>query len=224
MEKNTIFEEPVFGESYVYMPLHLIPESTTSVYTPFYVNELSIIEAVSKALPAGWKLYVKEHQAMLGERTLEFYKKVKKIPNVRLVQPNYYSDPKPWMQNAKGVITLAGTSAYEAALLGKQSIVWGDVPFSLIEGVTRVYSVEELPAKIKEFENIVDNQKSCAAYIATVKQLGEPVNIQYLMSVGEKIIRGQAQMDENYKKELESLERLYQKAYAAWKDAERRKI
>lgn len=65
------------------MPLHLIPESSTFTLAPIYINELSIIEAVSKSLPTGWWLYVKEHQAMLGERGEFFYKAVNKLPNVK---------------------------------------------------------------------------------------------------------------------------------------------
>lgn len=79
------------------MPLHLIPESTTSILSPFYINELSVIEAVSKSIPAGWFLYVKEHQAMLGERSLSFYKAINKLPNVKMVQLNYYNESKPWI-------------------------------------------------------------------------------------------------------------------------------
>ena len=105
------FEIPVENENYVYMPLHLIPESTTFVKAPFYINELFIIEQISKALPIGWKLYVKEHQSMLGERGFDFYKKVNQFPNVRLVKFNYYKDPKPWSENSKGVITITGTVA-----------------------------------------------------------------------------------------------------------------
>ena len=54
------------------MPLHLIPESTTLVKAPYFINELTLIEAVSKSLPIGWFLYVKEHQSMLGERSIEY--------------------------------------------------------------------------------------------------------------------------------------------------------
>ena len=89
MRKNKYFHAPVEGEKYVYMPLHMIPESSTFVLSPYYINELSIIEAVSKSLPAGWWLYVKEHQAMVGERGVEFYKKANKLPNVKMVQMNY---------------------------------------------------------------------------------------------------------------------------------------
>lgn len=41
-----------------------------------------------------------------------------------MVQLNYYNDPKPWITKSQGVVTISGTSAYEAALLGKHSIVF----------------------------------------------------------------------------------------------------
>ena len=208
LKKNTIFEDPVEGEDYVYMPLHLIPESSTFVKAPFYINEFVIIEAVSKALPAGWRLYVKEHQPMLGERGIDFYKRVKKIPNVRLVQVNYYKDPKPWIVKAKGVVTISGTSAFEAALLGKKALVFADVMFGCIDGITKVNSFEELPKLIADFGEI-DNVKSCAAYIRTVKDYGKPINMVYLMEKGERILRGLDEMDD----QLDDLEALYLKAY-----------
>lgn len=215
--KNRYFEIPEKTDNYVYMPLHLIPESTTFVKAPFYINELNIIEQVSKSLPIGWKLYVKEHQAMLGERSLGFYKKVKKFPNVKSVQFNYYDDPKPWIENAKGVITITGTGAYEAAMLGKKAIIFGDVPFKLLEGVTRVSSFEELPTLIASF-GAIDNIKSCAAYIAATKSIGMDINLKYLMSEGEAIISGREKMSDKFQKAIDDLSQFYEKAYLKYKD------
>lgn len=211
-KKNNLFESPVKGEKYVYMPLHLIPESTTFVKAPFYINELSVIEAVSKALPPTWKLYVKEHQAMIGERGIDFYKAVKKIPNVRLVQINYYNDPKPWINYAEGVITITGTSAYEAALMGKKALVFGDVMFGVIDGIEKVNSLEELPSLIKNFGH-VENEHSCAAYIKAVKRHGKSINIKYLMSKGESIIKKNERFDDKFNDQLKQLEELYYDAY-----------
>ena len=210
LKRNKYFEFPVKGEKYVYMPLHLIPESTTFVKAPFYINELTLIEAVSKALPIGWYLYVKEHQSMLGERGYDFYKRIKKIPNVRLVQPNYYKDPKPWIQNAVGIVTITGTTAYEAALMGKPSLVFGDVNFNVIDGITRVYSFEEIPKLIKGFHQL-DNKRSCAAYIKAVKELGEPIEFLKLLDDGFSIARGQIALTGEYEKEIEKLRKLYER-------------
>lgn len=206
------FENPVKDEQYVYMPLHLIPESTTFVKAPFYFNELFIIEQISKSLPIGWKLYVKEHQSMLGERSFQFYKKVKQFPNVRLVKFNYYQDPKPWIENAKGVITITGTGAYEAAMLGKKALVFGDVPFNLIEGITRIHSFEQLPELIASFGN-VDNVKSCAAYLATIKSIGKEINLKYLVSEGEAILRKQKKYSDEYDEQIDNLTSFFESAF-----------
>ena len=212
LRNNKFFEPPSKHDDYVYMPLHLIPESTTFVKAPFYINELNIIEQVSKSLPIGWKLYVKEHQSMLGERSLSFYKKVRKNPNVKLVQINYYNDPKPWIEKSKGVITITGTSAYECAMLGKKAIVFGDVPFNLIDGITQVHSFQELPDLISSFKDI-DNIKSCASYLATVKAVGMKINLKYLISEGEKILKGDTVLSDEFDGQIDQLIDFYDKAY-----------
>ncbi len=215
MGRNKVFENPIEGENYVYMPLHLIPESTVFVKASYYVDECNLIEQVSKSLPVGWRLYVKEHQAMLGERSIEFYKKVKELHNVRLVQVNYYDDPKPWLMKAKGVVTIVGTTAFEAALLGKKSILFGDVPFALIDGITRVRSFEDLPQLIRDFGD-VDNKHSCAAYLQTVKDIGFELNVFYLMGQAEKILAGKEQRDERFHQELDTLRDFYNCGYETW--------
>lgn len=208
LDKNDIFENPVEGENYVYMPLHLIPESTVFIKGSYYIDELNLIEQISKSLPIGWKLYVKEHQAMLGERSVEFYKKVKEIHNVRLVQINYYDDPKPWIMNAKGVVTIVGTTAYEEALLGRKSIVFGEVPFTLMEGITKVKDLNDLPMLIKDFGE-TDNIKSCAAYLQTVKDLGFEIDVFYMMDQADRIMSKKAEIDEKFLSQLEELDKFY---------------
>ncbi len=209
---NPYFSDPVDGENYVYMPLHLIPESTTFVKAPMYVNEMFVIEEISKSLPIGWVLYVKEHQAMLGERSLQFYKKITQLPNVKVVTINYYNDPKPWILKAKGVVTISGSSAFEAALLGKKALVFSDVSFSMIEGITRVKSFEQLPKLIRDFGEI-DNTHSCASYIAAVEKAGVIIKFKYLISEGENILLGRTKVTQEYESELEVLENFFIDAY-----------
>lgn len=211
--KNKYFENPVEGEKYVYVPLHLIPESTTFVQAPLYVNELNNIEMLSKSIPAGWRIYVKEHQAMLGERELQFYKKVKKIPNVRLVKFNYYNDPKPWIVNSQGVYTITGSSAFEAAMLGKRSVVLGEFSSQVIDGINKINSFRDLANAIKEFKKPLDNVHSCAAYIHTAQKYGVKFKVFTLMSRGKLILKEGKTMDDEYSKELDDLIEFFEKGY-----------
>lgn len=213
--KNKYFEAPVENEDYVYMPLHLIPESSVFVKASYYVDEANLIEQISKSLPIGWKLYVKEHQAMLGERALNFYKKVAQLHNVRVVQINHFKDPKPWIANAKGIITITGTAAYEAALMGKKSIVFGEVPFSLIDGITQISDFSLLPEAIKSFGQ-TDNIHSAAAYLHTVKEAGEKVKIFELMDQAEEIFAGKMERTPEFEAELDVLLDFFEKGYKQW--------
>lgn len=211
MKSTTFFDTPVEGENYIYMPLHLIPESTTFSMAPFWINELSLIEAVSKALPTGWYLYVKEHQAMVGERGIDFYNKIKSIPNVRLVKFNYYDDPKPWIEKAKAVVAITGTSVYEGALMGKPGFIFGDVPFGVIKGIQRVKNIEELPLLFKNLDS-VNNVNECAAYIRAVKNVGMDVNLNFIINEAYENLVHNKKLSNNFNEELEKLRLFFERA------------
>ncbi|SDW45684.1 hypothetical protein SAMN05444411_101768 [Lutibacter oricola] len=180
---NPFFKNPVEGEKYIYFPLHLVPESSTLIKAPFYPNEESVIAFISKALPLGWKLYIKEHGAMIGERPLKFYKKISRLSNVEFIKLDAHSDPKSWILKSQGVITLTGTSAFESVMLGKPAIVLGTVPFEMINGITKCKSLLALPGIIKkEFVGVskIDNFESCAKYLQIINEIGEIVEFTFL--------------------------------------------
>jgi len=177
------------NEKYVYLPLHKIPESSTFVKAPMYINELNLIEAISKSLPISWKLYVKEHQSMIGERKIEFYKKIKKFHNVKIVQSNYYKDPKPWIEKSLCVVTITGTTGFEATMLNKPVIVFGNVFYGTIKGVKFASGFEELENIFKEIEldsELIDNSYHCAAYLKTIHETGTKFNLKDLTNLSEK--------------------------------------
>jgi hypothetical protein len=97
-------------------------------------------------------------------------------------------------------------------MLGKKALVFGDVPFNLIEGITRINSFEKLPELIASFGN-VDNIKSCAAYLATIKSIGKEINLKYLLSEGEPILRKQNKYSDEYDEQINSLLSFYDNAY-----------
>jgi hypothetical protein len=187
---NKLFCNPK-DEDYVYMPLHLIPESTTFVKSPMYIDELSIIHAASKSLPIGWKLYVKEHQSMIGERPISFYKSIGKLYNVKLVKINYYNDPKPWILKSKGVITISGSSAFEARMLSKPATVFGHVCFNIIDGIEVVNSISDLKKIFTDFsyyEHKDSDILSCASYLKTIKDVGVNLDIKKMVALSARVI------------------------------------
>lgn len=211
-QRNKYFKKPVEQETYVYMPLHLIPESTTFVQAPMWIDELALIKNISKVLPVTWNLYVKEHPAMLGERALEFYEEVNRLTNVKMVRLDYYQTSKEWIQNAVGVITINGSTAFEAVMLGKRAMMFGETSFGMLDGITKISDINLLPAAIAQLEKPVENSKSCAAYIQTVLDYGEQLDMMgRAMNMRKSIISGD-ELDEKSKVVITKLLRIYDKA------------
>ena len=128
-------------------------------------------------------------------------------------------DQQQCVAKAKGVVTITGTAAYEAALLGKRSIVFGDVPFSIIDGVTRIRSYEDLPEAIRSF-GAIDNIHSAAAYLEAVKEAGAEVKIFELMDGAEDIFAGKTKETPEFDEMLQELLYFYEKGYQRWLNGE----
>lgn len=123
---------------FVYFPLHFDPEATTMVLAPHATNQLALLEALSKAIPAGWDLLVKDHFTMLGRRPADFYSRLKQIPKVKVVDPSVSSFEL--ISHSEFVAVVTGTAAWEAMQMGKPALCMGGAHF---QNVGHGFVVEE---------------------------------------------------------------------------------
>lgn len=138
-KKHRYFSYDMPKGEYIYYPLHVDPEASTIVLSPFHTDQVAIIEAISKNMPAGMKLIVKEHVPCSGKRPDGFYKRISSIPGVTLVSP--FLDNFGIIKNAALVATITGTAGFEAIMLGKPALVFGEVHYQMI-GEGLVYHPE----------------------------------------------------------------------------------
>jgi len=111
---------------FIYMPLHLLPESSTLTLS-IEQYEIDLIRFIAKELPIGMSLVVKEHPMMVGDRPFEFYSELEKLPNVILLDPRYPS--KEMVKESRGVTGISGTALLEAAMLQKHTHAFGKPEF-----------------------------------------------------------------------------------------------
>jgi len=152
MKKNLVDKLPS-REPFVYFPLHAEPERNTLVSTPYYTNQITVIENIAKSLPIDYTLYVKDHPSMgsLGWRDSKYYMAIMKYPNVKLLHPSI--DSAKIIKNASLIISVFGTTAFEAAFYNKPSIVLSDVDFSVLPFIYKVKNYDELTHAIKNMVN-----------------------------------------------------------------------
>lgn len=106
---------------YIYFPLQIQPEASTSSRAPFYMNQLATIENISKSLPLGYKLIVKEHPLAIGMNSINFYKKINTIPNVLFINNNISG--KEIIKISDLIISFGGTTLFESLLNGKKILI-----------------------------------------------------------------------------------------------------
>ncbi len=135
---------------YIFVALSYQPEATTSPKGDVFVNMLLMVEMLSKLLPEGWTLYVKEHPAQFDEswafrahvaRQTYFYDDLAALENVRLVPTTFSSYSL--MDHAIAVATVTGTVGWQAVIRAKPVLVFGHPWYRGCEGVLQVNTQEK---------------------------------------------------------------------------------
>jgi hypothetical protein len=142
-----LYREPVPGESFLFYPVHFHPEASTSILAGTYLDEYEVIRNIAFSLPEGLRLYVKDHPSAWGYPSLDFYRRLGRLPNVRLLAPD--APTKQLIKASSGVITLTSTVGYEALLLKKRVFLYGRVFYEFHRGVVRIENPAALRALIR---------------------------------------------------------------------------
>lgn len=180
MEFGRIFNyNPDFESKYIYLPLHLCPDTTDLYFGRDYTHHEGFVTQLSKRLPSEYLLYVKDHTSMIGNRSIAFYKNLKSLPNVELIDPRISTFDM--IRNCAATLTVAGTAGWEAYLYGKPVIVLGDIFYNFLPNVLHcgIYQgdfVERVRSYIELFKKDVDE---CRMAIRALFLCSEPIGQGY---------------------------------------------
>ena len=168
---DTVTLEDLTGTPYVFYPLHTEPEQSLGQVSPEFFFQLAAIAALSRDLPAGAVLAVKEVPMACGRRPDNFYDQILAFKNV--VMLNIAIPGPEVIKRAKGVATIAGTAGLEAALMGKPVIAFGQHnPFNFLPHVDVVTGFAELPHLVRAmFDGHLDAREARSASARFVEAL-----------------------------------------------------
>lgn len=153
-ESNMIFQlyqdnisQVDYSLPYIYFPLQVQPELSTSPAGGVYVDQLLVLKMLSFYLPKNWVIYVKEHpkQAEMtaayhldSYRSYRFFDEMLRVPNVKLVSLD--EDTYNLINNAKAVVTMTGTAGLEAITSGVPCLMFG---YSFLQYAPNVYHIRD---------------------------------------------------------------------------------
>ena len=158
---------------YIFVALQCEPERQTCPVGGVFGNQYLMVDLLSKLLPLGWMLYVKEHvsqfkdyQAAERSKTLDFYDRIAARPNVELVPLSYTSFEL--IDRAKASATVSGTVGWESVVRGKPSLLFGHSWYRDCRGVFVTHTIEDCKEAIRKIQNgfqIDRNELICFAKV-----------------------------------------------------------
>ena len=173
--------QPDTSRPYVFLALHVQPERATIPLGGAFSDQLLIVDLLSKALPTGWRLLVKEHPWQLqpysrGEMARDpgFYRRIASYDNVALVPMAYPTSAL--IDDAKAVATITGSVGWQAICRGTPALVFGAAWYRDCEGSHVIEDLRKAKAilgKVSSGSLSID-QTRVRAFLGAVEQVACP--------------------------------------------------
>jgi len=141
---ETQSQEFIKSNKYLFYPLQYFRESRVTMRAPEFYDQLWIVEYLSRSLPTGYELVVKDHPQQLGALPLSHVNKLRRYATA--VAPTLSA--REILTEADTVVTLNNTVGYEAVMSGKPVITLGDAFYSGAEYTRDVMNLHSLPAEL----------------------------------------------------------------------------
>lgn len=142
------YTAPEALDRFVYYPLHVPGDMALTLRSPEYLDQLALIDYLSRSLPDGVALALKEHPAMIGMVDADrLAALLDRYPNLALIDPatNNYAV----MHRAAAIVTVNSKSGAEAGLIGRPVVVLGDAFYRDAPFAIRANTITEAPACLR---------------------------------------------------------------------------
>lgn len=168
---------------FVFLPLHVEPEASLTVFSPEFNSQVAVVDLVAKALPAGVTLVVKEHRAAIGRRPLGFYDWLASIPSVVLA-PLEASGPV-LARRSRATVTITGTAGFEAAVCGVPVLSFGEHNFYAC--LPHVQVMRDVGKLRQQLRGMIESEDARADYRADGERLFRRILSQSI-DLGEETV------------------------------------
>ena len=136
------------GKRFVFFPLQTEPETGISFASPEYLSQHHAVIQVSRNLPAGTLLAVKDHFLTVGRRPPAFYDQIAELKNVVLLDAREHGFEA--VRRCVAMANVVGHAGIEAASMGKPIVTFGrHNPYNFLDHVFVVDDREDLAALLR---------------------------------------------------------------------------
>jgi len=200
MNKN-LPKQMELKKPFIYFPMATDLERHLLIDSPFYTNQIEVIRNIAKSIPVGHTIYAKENPSNVTRnwRSISQYREIMEIPNVKLLHPEFSN--KELLTKCDLVMSIAGSSSFEATFYEKPSIVFGNVLYKILPSVTKVQEIEKLPELIKESLKIKVKSSDLEKFLALLMENTFDFDmVEFSRLISEKFYHDASLVDVNIEK------------------------
>lgn len=170
------FIKPIILDKYdpklpnIFLGFHLNLESTMVLRSMPYVNQTVLVEMISRVLPYGYVLYIREHPHWPKTFSAAYLLKAKQFPNVRLISSKISIHEI--IQNSSGILTYNATTGIESLIYGRPVLSFApNIYYKHHVAVDFCANLFELGAKLSELINKKVAKENTYSYIHKLMQV-----------------------------------------------------
>lgn len=188
LKRNSVISKRTLSNlpdcNYVYFPLHLQPELTTSVFGGCYHNQILAVQELRQKISPNTLILIKENPKQnMRNRSIQFYRELLLIEGVYFV--DIKKNSLELIDKSVAVASICGTAGYEALCKGKPAIYFGDAWYKNFNGAFHISEFSD--------ENIgfVDAEEDILEFInSALNGIIDPMyyeisNVDYASSVNQ---------------------------------------
>ena len=182
--KQSLYDRFDPSKPYLFLGFHLNQESTMALRSMPYVNQTALIEMLSRVLPYGYTLYVREHPHWPKTYPYSYLKKCKAYPNVRLLSPNISIHDV--LKGSRGVIVYNSNTGVEALMHGKPVLSFAsNIYYKLHPAVIHCTNLYGLGKKLSQLINIRVDRNDTLKYLQKMQHVSSDILMGAEMFISE---------------------------------------
>ena len=158
------YDEYDESDKFYFYPMHAEPEAAVLYRGDgIYEGQIKLIENISEQLPPNVILYVKDHPHRSSFKSMVDVDRLRSIPNIKFIDP--LVSGKFLIAKSIGVITISGSSGFEAIMLKKPVYLFGHRFYSLSKQVYSIRNIRDLRKILYDTRNIVYSDKDVLSFV-----------------------------------------------------------
>ena len=154
MEESINFVE---NKSFVYYPIQYFRESRVTYRSNAFYNQLWLIEYLSRSIPYGQELAIKDHPNQAGAQPLSVPRKLARVAKPLATKLN----SRKIIENSEAVVTLNNTVGFEALMYGKPVVTLGNGFYAdskYVHSVDDISEIESVLYQAVESDGLSDKE------------------------------------------------------------------